>query len=255
MKQILISSIFLFTAVISVSAQSSRKPVTRTTTKSAAKPAEKPTAPAFKNLLDSFSYAAGFNVATNMKAQGINKLNVAMMQKGLDDVFKNNPAALTTEASNACMQQQLAIFAAEKSDIDKAKGRAFLEANKKRKEVITLPDGLQYEIIKSGDVNGKHPTLTDSAVVHYIGTLIDGVEFDNSYKRGQPYATLLTRVVQGWTEILQLMKPGDQWKVYIPSELAYNDNGAAGGAIPPHSVLIFDMTLVEIRPVITKTDQ
>ncbi|MEP7255085.1 MAG: FKBP-type peptidyl-prolyl cis-trans isomerase [Ferruginibacter sp.] len=255
MKTVLISSVFLFAAVLSVSAQSGKKPATRATTKSTTKTAAKPTTPTFKNLLDSFSYAAGFNVATNMKAQGINKLNVEMMQKGLDDVFKNTPSALTTEASGTCMQKQLAIFASEKGDADKAKGRAFLEANKKRKEVITLPDGLQYEIIKSGDVNGKQPTLADSAVVHYIGTLIDGVEFDNSYKRGQPYATLLTQVVQGWTEILQMMKPGDQWKVYVPSELAYDENGAGGGSIPPHSVLIFDMTLVEIRPVIAKTGQ
>ena len=195
MKKVLISLMVLLTAVISVSAQSGKKPAAKTTTKATAKV----TTPVLKNLLDSFSYAAGFNVATNMKAQGINKINIAIMQKGIDDVYKNNPPALTPELGNNCMQKQLAIFASEQGAAEKAKGIAFLEANKKRKEVITLPDGLQYEIIKNGDANGVHPTLVDTVVVNYIGSLIDGKEFDNSFKKGQPYATALTTVIKGLT--------------------------------------------------------
>lgn len=246
MKKVLISSVIVFTTVMNVSAQGTKKPAAKTP----AKTTIKSKTPVMKNLLDSFSYAAGFNVATNMKAQGITRLNIEMMQKGLDDVFKNSTPILTTEASNDCMQKQLNIFAAEKSDVEKASGRAFLEANKKRNGVITLPNGLQYEIVKSGDVNGPHPKIIDTVEVNYIGTLIDGKEFDNSYKRGQPYATPLTRVIKGWTEILQLMRVGDQWKVYIPSELAYEGNGASGGAIPPYAVLLFDMTLEKIRPAV-----
>ncbi len=246
MKKVFISSVIVLAAMMSVSAQSGKKPAKKPATKTAVKPQT----PVLKNLLDSFSYAAGYNVATNMKAQGITRLNIELMQKGLDDVFKNNSPALTVEASNECMQKQLGIFAAEKTEADKSGGIAFLEANKKRKGVITLPSGLQYEVIKSGDVNGPLPKIVDTVEVNYIGTLIDGKEFDNSYKRGQPYATSLTRVVKGWTEILQLMRVGDQWKVYIPSELAYEGNGAAGGAIPPYAVLVFDMTLEKIRPAV-----
>ena len=244
MKKVLISLMVLLTAVISVSAQSGKKPAAKTTTKATAKV----TTPVLKNLLDSFSYAAGFNVATNMKAQGINKVNIAIMQKGIDDVYKNNQPVLTTESANNAMQKQLALFASELGVAEKAKGTAFLEANKKRKEVITLPDGLQYEIIKNGDANGVSPKLVDTVVVNYIGTLIDGKEFDNSFKKGQPIVYPVTGFIKGWTEILLLMKPGDHWKVYTPSELGYDANGGAGGSIPPYAALIFEITLEGIKP-------
>ena len=150
------------------------------------------------------------------------------------------------------MQKQLALFASEQGAAEKAKGTAFLDANKKRKEVITLPDGLQYEIIKSGDANGVHPKMVDTVEVNYIGTLIDGKEFDNSFKKGQPYATALTSVIKGWTEILQLMKPGDHWKVYIPNELAYGDNPPPGAPIAPGDALVFEIMLEGIKPAAEK---
>ncbi len=244
MKKVLIGSFVLLTIAVNLSAQNTPKAKPKTTTTTKAK------APVFKNLLDSFSYAAGINVATNMKTQGINKLNVAMMQKGLDDVFKNSQLALTTEAANNCMQKQLAIFASEKGSAEKASGLAFLEANKKRQGVITLPNGLQYEIIKkSPDSIRNRPIPTDSVLVNYIGTLSNGAEFDNSYKRGSPYLTSLKDVIRGWTEILQLMAVGDHWKVYIPSELGYGEYGN-GPNIPPHSVLVFEMVLEGIRPAV-----
>lgn len=245
MKRVFLSTIVLCIAGLSVTAQSGAKPK--------AKPAAKPAAPVMKNLLDSFSYAAGVNVATNMKAQGISKLNTAMMVKGIDDVFKNNKQLLDQEANNTCMQRQLDIFSAEKDAGAKAKGVAFLENNKKRKGVIILPNGLQYEVIKSGDVNGSSPKITDTVEVNYSGTLIDGTEFDNSFKRGEAAAFPVGGVIKGWIEILQLMKPGDHWKVYIPSELAYGASGA-GSAIPPNSVLIFEIVLEKIRVAAAPAD-
>ena len=243
MKKLFLPAIVLLTVSISVTAQKGAK-VT-------AKPAAKATdaAQPFKNLIDSFSYAAGYNVATNMQAQGISKLNTALMQKGIEDVFKKNKAKLTSEVINACMQKQLGIFASEKSVADQSKGIAFLEANKKRAGVITLPSGLQYEVVKNGNANSPTAKPVDTVVVNYAGTLTDGTEFDNSFKRGEPAAFPVMGVIKGWVEILQLMRAGDHWKVFIPSELAYGAAGA-GQSIPPNAVLIFDIVLEAIRPAV-----
>jgi len=243
MKKVLLSFIVFLSVTVAAFAQGGK-----TTAKAPAKVPAKPAAPKFKNLIDSFSYAAGFNVATNMQAQGITQINTVMMNMGVEDVFKKREAKLSTELINSSMQKQLDIFAAEKSLLEKSKGIAFLEANKKRKEVITLPSGLQYEVVKNGDANSPMPKGVDTVVVNYIGTLIDGTEFDNSFKRGEPAAFPVMGVIKGWIEILQLMRKGDIWRVYIPSELAYGAGGAAGGAIPPNSVLIFKIVLEDIRP-------
>lgn len=241
MKKVLLSSVLVLAITLSVSAQKDTKVAAKTTTVSA---------PLFKNLIDSFSYAAGYNVATNMQAQGITKLNSVLMQKGIEDVFKKQDAKLSQETINSCMQKQLEIFSAEKSQAERSKGTAFLAANKLRKEVTTLPSGLQYEVIKNGDANSPTPRAVDTVEVNYIGTLIDGTEFDNSFKRGEAAAFPVMGVIKGWIEILQLMHTGDHWKVYIPSELAYGAGGAAGGAIPPHAVLVFEITLEGIRPAV-----
>lgn len=240
MKKVLLSTIVCCVAGIAVMAQGGAKP------KPSAKPAAKSTAPVMKNLLDSFSYAAGVNVATNMKAQGITSLNAAVMQKGLEDVFKNSKQSLTAEQNNNVMQRQLDIFSAAKDAEAKAVGNAFLENNKKRKGVIVLPDGLQYEVVKNGDANAASPKLVDTVEVNYIGRHIDGTEFENSFKSGQPAVFQVTGVIKGWVEALLLMKPGDHWKLYIPSDLAY---GAAGNGtvIPPNSVLVFDIVLEKVR--------
>ncbi|HNU87555.1 MAG TPA: FKBP-type peptidyl-prolyl cis-trans isomerase [Ferruginibacter sp.] len=242
MKKVLFSIIVLCVAGLSVLAQSGAKPKAKPVAKTSS-------APAMKNLLDSFSYAAGVNVATNMKAQGISRLNTAAMQKGIDDVFKNSKQLLSPEANGACMQKQLDIFAAEKDAASKEKGNAYLENNKKRKGVITLPSGLQYEVIKSGDVNGVSPKMVDTVEVNYLVGLIDGTEVENSFKSGQMAAFPLGGVIKGWVEILQLMKPGDHWKVVTPSELAYGAAGN-GSAIPPNSVLVFEIALERIRPAV-----
>ncbi len=246
MKRLLLSSFVLLSLSFSAFAQGG-KPAVKPTTKAAVKT----DAPVFKNLLDSFSYAAGYNVATNMQAQGISKLNVELMLKGIEDVFKKNDPKLTQEMINSCMQSQLKIFGDEKTAADKGAGVAFLEANKKRPGVITLPNGLQYEVIKNGDANSQTAKAVDTVVVNYIGTLIDGTEFDNSFKRGEPAAFPVMGVIKGWIQILQLMRIGDHWKVFIPTELAYDSNGA-GQTIPPYAALVFEITLEDIRPAVAK---
>ena len=207
---------------------------------------------AFKNLLDSFSYAAGYNVANNMKAQKISNINPVMMQKAIDDVYKGKPSLLTQDQMNASMQRQVDFFNKAASAAEIAKGVAFLDANKKRKEVITLPDGLQYEVLKKSDSSTAKPKIGDTVVVNYVGTLIEGREFDNSYKRGAPATFLLTEVIRGWTVVLQLMSPGDKWRVYVPTELGYYLNPRDPNQIPPGAALVFEMTLEGIKPSITK---
>jgi FKBP-type peptidyl-prolyl cis-trans isomerase FklB len=224
--------------------------------KPAAKPAVvKPVAKGmFKNLLDSFSYAAGYNVANNMKAQGIVNLNSVMMQKAIEDVFKNRKPVLNEQEINGCLQSQLQIFGKAREEAAKKgaspeieRGRAFLEANKKRSGVITLPSGLQYEIIKKADSATAKPLPTDNVTVNYIGSSIDGKEFENSYKNGRPATFQVTGVIRGWTEILQLMSVGDKWKVYIPTEMAYNLNPRDPNVIAPGAALVFEIALEAIN--------
>ncbi|MBX2934033.1 MAG: FKBP-type peptidyl-prolyl cis-trans isomerase [Ferruginibacter sp.] len=251
MKKVLLSAVAFVLLAISVSAQKTTK---TTKSKTAAKTITKADAntPVFNNLIDSFSYAAGFNVATNMQAQGIYKLNTAMMLKGLEDVFNKNNPLMTQEVINTCMQQQLEIFNKEKTEKELAEGRAFLEANKKRAGVITLPSGLQYEVIKKGDSSSIMPKATDTVVVNYIGKFIDGNEFENSVKNGKTVAFPLNNMIKGWVEVLQLMHIGDHWRTFIPSELAFGPNGS-GQVIPPNAVLIFDIMLEDVKPSVAKT--
>lgn len=201
-----------------------------------------------KNLLDSFSYAAGFNVASNMKSQGISKLNIAMMQQGIADVYKGKQPMIPVAEMSKIMEEQMEDFEEDKSKDELAKGRAFLLNNKKRKEVITLPDGLQYEILKTGDSLTIKPHLLDTVIVNYSGTLINGKEVDNSYKNGQPSVFAVNEVIKGWTEILQLMTVGDKWKIYVPTELAYNLNPRDPNLIPPGAALIYEISLEGIKP-------
>jgi len=220
------------------------------------KPGTKPAAQkiVFKNLLDSFSYAAGYSVANNMKQQNVRRLNTAMMQKALDDVYNNRPVQLSTDLINGVFQRQTQVFAAEKSKEDKekaageiAKGETFLATNKLRREVTTLASGLQYEVLTKGDSTTASPLASDTVVVNYVGSLIDGKEFQSSYKMGRPAVFVVTGVIRGWTEILQLMKVGDKWKVYIPNDLAYKLNPPTP-EIPPGATLIFEISLEGIKP-------
>ena len=217
----------------------------------ATKPASTENVNPLKNGLDSFSYSVGVSIAQNMKEQGIETLNLNLMMQAFDETFKNKKTLMSSDQCNSTLQQKLQEYNQKKSSAQKEKGVAFLAENKKREGVISLANGLQYEVLTAGNPAGMKPTAADTVVVHYVGTLIDGKEFDNSVKRGEPATFPLGGVIRGWTEILQLMTVGSKWKVYIPSELGYGERGA-GGMIPPYSTLVFEINLLDIKPAVKK---
>jgi FKBP-type peptidyl-prolyl cis-trans isomerase FklB len=204
--------------------------------------------PVLKNLLDSFSYAIGYNVAMSMKGQNMNKVNAVLMQRAVEDAFKGRQPLLTAQEIGMCMQKQVEVFTQEVAGPEIAKGREYLALNQKRKEVVTLPDGLQYEILKKSDHPTVSPKMIDTVVVNYIGNLIDGKEFDNSYKVGEPVVFPVNGVISGWIQILLLMTPGDKWRVFIPTEMAYNLKPRDPKLIPPGAALIFEISLEAIKP-------
>ncbi len=206
----------------------------------AAKPAVN--APVMKNQLDSFSYAVGLSLANFYKSQGVTNVNNQLIIKALNDVQKGKPALDEMQANNAVMAYMQAIRS-EKAAGNKKAGEAFLAENKKKPDVVTLPSGLQYTILKEG--TGPKPTADDEVKVHYEGKLLDGYVFDSSIKRGEPIVLGLKNVIRGWTEALQLMPTGSKWRLFIPSDLAYGDN-QAGEDIKPGSTLVFDVELIEI---------
>jgi FKBP-type peptidyl-prolyl cis-trans isomerase FklB len=204
-----------------------------------------------RNSTDSFSYALGLNIANNLKQQGIDKISNAAMQRALDDVFNKKTSLLNDQQASMCIQSKIQQTMSRRSELVKAKGTAFLAANKARPGVTVLADGLQYETLRKGDAAAAKPKLEDTVVVHYAGTLIDGTKFDNSYDRGEPLTIAVSGVITGWTEILQLMHIGDKMKVYVPSELGYGERGAGAG-IPGGATLIFEMELLDIKPAAVK---
>jgi FKBP-type peptidyl-prolyl cis-trans isomerase len=205
----------------------------------------------FKNSKDSFSYALGINIGESLKQAGVENINSQLVAKALNDVYGNKKTLFSKEQCNGIVQQKIQEFKQKSTSILKAAGQAFLAKNKTKKGVIALQNGLQYEIQKEGEPNGVKPKVVDTVVVNYIGTLTNGTEFDNSFKRGQPASFPLNGVIRGWTEILQLMSKGSKWKVYIPSELAYGENPPSP-QIPPNSVLIFEISLEDIKPAATE---
>ena len=192
---------------------------------------------------DSLSYAIGVQVAEYYKTEGVEKVNEEYIKKAFYDVYNNKKLIISEDQCNMNIQQKLQQFLANKTNAVKEEGEKFLAENKKRPEVFSLPDGMQYEIITKG--TGPLPTATDTVSANYIGTLINGKEFDNSYKRGQPITIPVSGVIRGWTEALELMPVGSKWKLYIPSDLAYGDRGA-GATIPGGSTLIFEIELLKI---------
>lgn len=199
---------------------------------------------------DKASYSIGLDIGRNINSQQLD-LDIEKLIHGIRDGVSGDSALLT----GAEIQQVMQKFSeeriakqnqatSEESAKNRAAGEEFMENNKARKGVIELPNGLQYEVIKSG--KGASPTATDKVKVHYRGTLIDGSEFDSSYKRGEPAVFGVNQVIKGWTDILQIMQVGDHWKVYIPSNLAYGERGA-GDMIPPGATLIFEVELLGIE--------
>ncbi|HLZ93443.1 MAG TPA: FKBP-type peptidyl-prolyl cis-trans isomerase [Candidatus Acidoferrum sp.] len=203
-----------------------------------------------KTQKDKTSYAMGMNFGTGLRKQSI-EIDPAIVARGLRDSFANGKTLLTDEEARALLtqlqaelrkkQQDLAQQAAE---VNKKQGQGFLDANKTKDGVVTLPSGLQYKVLQEGV--GPKPVLTDTVVCNYRGTLLDGAEFDSSYKRGQPATFPVNGVIKGWTEALQLMPVGSKWQLYVPSDLAYGDRGA-GGQIGPGATLIFEVELLSIQ--------
>lgn len=218
-----------------------------TAAKSAAKPASAKTAVAvhpFKNNVDSTSYALGIRIAQSLKSQGFTNINMSLFTKALADQKANKPALLDDAAIQQCFTRFQQEASEEKASAAKKEGQAFLMQNGKRAGVVTLPSGLQYEIVKAGTDNTK-PTLASKVKCHYTGTLINGTKFDSSVDRGEPITFQLGNVIRGWQEGLQLMTVGSKWKLYIPSDLAYGDNGPPN--IGPGATLIFDVELLGIE--------
>jgi FKBP-type peptidyl-prolyl cis-trans isomerase FklB len=197
----------------------------------------------FKTQADSVSYAVGVSVGNNLKSGGFEGLSSDLISAGLAAAMKGEKTVIDAQAANQIIQDYMTAAQAKKGAEANARCGAFLETNKKRKEVTTLPSGLQYEVIKTG--TGAKPGATDKVKVHYHGTLIDGSVFDSSVERGQPAEFGVNQVIKGWTEALQLMNTGSKWKIFLPADLAYGDRGA-GGKIGPNEALIFEVELLEI---------
>lgn len=204
----------------------------------------------FKSEKEKLSYSMGVATGTQLKRQEID-VDTDMFAKGIKDVISGTPLMLSEQEVQETLmkfQKDLAAKQAEKtkemSEKNKKEGEAFFAENKKREGVKTLPSGLQYRVIKEG--TGKTPKETDTVVTNYRGKLIDGTEFDSSYKRGQPATFPVKGVIKGWTEALQLMKEGSTWELFVPSDLAYGDRGA-GSVIGPNATLIFEVELISIK--------
>jgi len=231
--------LFFFASVLfALNAQAQKTPVKTV-------PAKKPaaTGAALKNLTDSASYAMGVAMASFYLQQGIENINPALVAQAIRDVYAKKPTAVTEANANDIIMQLMNKAQVSKVQPTIKAGEEFLANNKKRPGVKTTASGLQYEVVSEG--RGPKPAATDTVVVHYAGTLLNGIEFDNSYKRGEPATFPLNRVIAGWTEGLQLMPAGSKFRFYVPHFLSYgvHDNGP----IPGGSLLVFEVELLEVK--------
>ncbi|KAB4251996.1 FKBP-type peptidyl-prolyl cis-trans isomerase [Bacteroides uniformis] len=200
-----------------------------------------------KNLMDKFSYAIGLGIGQNLLSMGAKGIAVDDFAQAIKDVLEGNQTAISHTEARDIVNKYFAELEEKMNAANIEAGKKFLEENKKREGVVTLPSGLQYEVITEGNV-GRYAKATDQVQCHYEGTLIDGTLFDSSIKRGQPATFGVNQVIPGWVEALQLMPEGAKWKLYIPSDLAYGAQGA-GEMIPPHSTLVFE---VESQKILSK---
>jgi FKBP-type peptidyl-prolyl cis-trans isomerase FkpA/FKBP-type peptidyl-prolyl cis-trans isomerase FklB len=194
---------------------------------------------------DKVAYAIGQQIGSSMKSQGL-RINANVIAASIEDVLDNKPARMKPEEMQAAMMKMREGLMAKQESAGKdnlEKGAKFLEENKKNPKVKVTDSGLQYEVLAEG--KGASPKSEDTVKVHYTGTLIDGTKFDSSYDRNEPAEFPVGGVIKGWTEALQMMKPGAKWKLAIPAELAYGPQGRPG--IPANSVLAFDVELIEVK--------
>lgn len=192
---------------------------------------------------DEVSYALGLSIGQNFKASGIKAITSEDFIAGLQDALTDREPQMTNERAREVVTQLFMRLQQEEAELNAAAGKEYQEIMRHKSGVVTLPSGLQYEVIKEG--SGAKPKATDKVKVHYHGTLINGVVFDSSVERGTPAEFPLNAVIPGWTEILQLMPVGSKWRVVIPSELAYGSRGA-GDVIRPNMTLIFEIELLDI---------
>jgi FKBP-type peptidyl-prolyl cis-trans isomerase FklB len=241
-------------ATTTPAAPAATTPKTATTAKAPAKkPATAAPAP-LTTQTQKFSYALGMNIAKNLGnqlKQGSVEVDWNLVAQGLKESTSGGKTRLTEDEAKAVLtevqneaQKRMQQKAQEAAAKNKTEGETFLAANKDKEGVVTLPSGLQYKILTAG--TGPKPAASDSVVCNYRGTLIDGKEFDSSYKRGQPATFVVDKVIKGWTEALQLMPVGSKWQLFIPSNLAYGERGA-GAEIGPHATLLFEVELLSIQ--------
>ena len=207
-------------------------------------------APELKGDKEKVSYSIGMDIGGNLRRGSI-EVDPDMLAKGLKDSYIGGKTLLTEDQARQAIEDFQKTLMAKKaeamqkvSEKNKADGEKFLAENAKKEGVKSLPSGLQYREITPG--NGKSPTATDTVTTHYKGTLIDGTEFDSSYKRGEPATFPVSGVIAGWTEALQLMKEGAKWELFLPPNLAYGERGA-GRDIGPNATLIFEVELISVN--------
>lgn len=201
--------------------------------------------------MDKLSYALGQNIGLQLNDMNLRgKLNVNDFAAAIDDVLNGRPGQLAPEEAHRVLddfftreEERRQAAAAEQGRAAKSAGETFLKENAKKPGVVTLPSGLQYEVLNEG--TGRRPKATDTVRCHYEGTLVDGTVFDSSYSRGVPAEFGLQQVIAGWTEGVQLMSEGAKYRFYIPYHLGYGERGA-GGAIPPYAALVFDVELLNV---------
>ena len=202
-----------------------------------------------KDLKDRVSYSIGMNIGRDFKMQKLD-INPDLVAQGIKDEMSGKVLMTQEDVKKTLGEFQAQMKAKNEARMkelaatNKKEGEAFLAKNKKEKGVVTLPDGLQYKILKKG--TGPSPTKDDTVTVNYRGTLVNGTEFDSSYKRGEPATFPVAGVIPGWTEALPLMKEGAKWRLFIPASLAYGERGA-GNVIGPNAVLVFDVELLKVH--------
>lgn len=193
--------------------------------------------------MDKVSYALGIGIGRQLADMGANDIVTEDFAAAMKDVLTGAQLQIDETEAQAMVQEYLQKKGEERLKNVKAEGEAFLAGNAKKEGIVTLPSGLQYQVLQEG--NGKSPKATDQVKCHYEGTLINGKVFDSSYRRGEPATFPLNGVIAGWTEGLQLMKEGAKYRFFIPFNLAYGTRGA-GQDIPPYATLIFDVELIEV---------
>lgn len=203
-----------------------------------------PPARLLNNQLDSLSYAIGVNIGSAMKSQGLDSINVNTLGKAIQSALGGDSLLINDMAANMFLSDYFQNRQRRAAEENKKAGEQFLAENKAKEGVTTTPSGLQYQVLQEG--TGAKPGPNDRVTVHYTGTTLKGEKFDSSYDRGTPATFPVGGVIPGWTEALQLMKAGSKYKLFIPAELAYGENGS-GPAIGPNSVLVFDVELISVE--------